>query len=120
MEDVKEMVEKMNILKPDLVLFTGDLISPDYKLKENDRENIIKNLNKLDPTIGKYAIYGDYDFDLNSYEDIMVSSGFKLLNNEYEEVGKPAAGACAAVRRFLCAGGRGGEGAECIYLLRLF
>lgn len=86
MKDVKKMVEKINILKPDLVLFTGDLISPKYKLKEEDKKNIINNLSKIDVSIGKYAIYGDYDFDLNSYEDIITSSGFKLLNNEYEEI----------------------------------
>ena len=85
-EDIKKMVDKMNILKPDLVLFTGDLISPNYKLKENDKKEIIKQLNKLEPTIGKYAIYGDNDFDLNAYEDIITTSGFKLLNNEYEEI----------------------------------
>ena len=85
-EDIKKMVDKMNVLKPDLVLFTGDLISPNYKLKENDKKEIIKQLNKLEPTIGKYAIYGDNDFDLNAYEDIITTSGFKLLNNEYEEI----------------------------------
>ena len=85
-EDIKKMVDKMNVLKPDLVLFTGDLISPNYKLKENDKKEIIKQLNKLKPTIGKYAIYGDNDFDLNAYEDIITTSGFKLLNNEYEEI----------------------------------
>ena len=86
MKDVKTMVEKINVLKPDLVLFTGDLISPNYKLKEDDKKNIMKNLNQIEASIGKYAIYGDYDFDLNAYEDIITSSGFKLLNNEYEEV----------------------------------
>lgn len=86
MEDVKKMVDKINILKPDLVLFTGDLISPKYKLKEKDKEELIKNLKNIEVTIDKYAIYGDYDFDLNSYEDIITSSGFKLLSNEYEEV----------------------------------
>ncbi|MBQ7789932.1 MAG: metallophosphoesterase [Bacilli bacterium] len=86
LKDLTNMVEKMNILEPDLILFTGDLISNKHKLTEDDKKKIIENLSKLEASIGKYAIYGDFDFDLNSYESIITSSGFKLLTNEYEEV----------------------------------
>lgn len=86
MEEVKEMVEHMNILKPDIVLFTGDLVSENIKLKEEEKEKLIEYLSSIDAKVGKYAIYGDADYKLNSYESIMSNSSFKILNNNYEEV----------------------------------
>ena len=37
LKDVNNMVSRINILKPDLVLFTGDLISTEYKITDTDK-----------------------------------------------------------------------------------
>lgn len=86
MNEVKEMVNHINILKPDLVLFTGDLVSEDIKLSDTDKNKLIENLASIDAKIGKYAIYGDADYKLKSYESIMTNSSFEILNNSYEEI----------------------------------
>lgn len=84
-EDVLELVDKINILKPDIVVFTGDLINKNIKLNEKEREFLINSLSNIKVTIGKYAIYGDYDFEYE-YDDIMSKSDFIILDNEYEEI----------------------------------
>lgn len=86
MNEVKEMVNHINILKPDIVLFTGDLVSEKIKLKEDEKNKLIEHLSSIDAKIGKYAIYGDADYKLQSYESIMTDSSFNILNNNYEEV----------------------------------
>ena len=84
-EDVLELVDKINLLKPDIVVFTGDLVNKNIKLNEKEREFLINSLSNINVTIGKYAIYGDYDFEYE-YDDIMSKSDFIILDNEYEEI----------------------------------
>lgn len=86
LKDVNNMVSRINILKPDLVLFTGDLISTEYKMSDTDREKLIESLSKIDASIGKYAIYGDADYKIKTYESIMSKSGFKVLDNSYDVI----------------------------------
>ncbi len=85
-DDVKSLVDKINILKPDIVVFTGDLVDENIKLNSNDIEFLIESLGNINANIDKYAIYGDADFKLSQYEDIMEKSGFKVLYNSYEEL----------------------------------
>lgn len=86
MDDLKKVVSKINILKPDLVLFTGDLISEDVTLSDKDTEKLIEQLSLIEASIGKYAIYGDADYRIKNYDVIMNKSSFKILNNSYEEI----------------------------------
>lgn len=85
-EDIKELIEKINILKPDIVVFTGDLVNENINLTDKDIQFLIDNLSQIKVTIGKYAIKGDSDYHLIDYEEIMESSDFKILNNTYEEI----------------------------------
>ena len=82
-EDLKIIVNKINDLKPDIVVFTGDLISKDYKITAEEQNSIINELNKIDVTLYKYAIIGDNDLNyLDTYKTIINNSNFKLLDNE--------------------------------------
>lgn len=85
-DDVKSLVDKINILKPDIVVFTGDLVDENIKLNTSDIDFLIESLGNINANIEKYAIYGDADFKLSQYEDIMEKSGFKILYNSYEEL----------------------------------
>ena len=85
-EDVRTLINKINTLKPDIVVFTGNLVTNDYKVHKNDAEFLTSELSKIDVSIGKYAIYGDQDYSYSDYEDVMKSSGFSILNNSYEEI----------------------------------
>ena len=85
-DNLKKIVKMINGTKPDLVFFTGDLIDKNYKLKNNEQEKIIKELNKINTTLGKYAILGEEDNE--SFNTIMNSSNFTILKNEYELIYK--------------------------------
>ena len=85
-DDVVKLIDKINLYKPDIVVFTGDLVNKNIKLKEKDKLLLIEQLSNITATIGKYAIYGDYDYYLKDYENIMTESGFTILDNNYEEL----------------------------------
>ena len=84
--DVTKLVNKINELKPDIVVFTGDLVSPSIKISNDEKEFLETSLNDIHSTIGKYAIYGDNDYTYSDYEDVMTNGGFTILNNSYEEL----------------------------------
>ncbi len=84
--DLLKTVEKINEERPDIVVFTGDLIDEynNYKNKENIYK-IWEILDEIKATYGKYAIYGNHDYGGGAervYEQIMKNSDFILLKNE--------------------------------------
>jgi len=78
-DDINKLVKIINERKPDIVLYTGNLIDNEYKLDSKEREKIINNLQKIDASLGKYAVYGDEDKE--DFMTIMNHSGFTILNN---------------------------------------
>lgn len=83
-DEVKKIVKMINSTEPDLVVFTGDLINYNYKLKNKERESIIKELSKINSNIGNYAVLGDEDGD--DFITILNQSNFNILNNTYDLV----------------------------------
>ena len=81
-ENVKDIVKMTNDRKPDLIVFTGDLINKNYKLKNKEQEEIIKKLKKLSASLGKYAIIGDEDNEKTN--NILNQANFTILKNESE------------------------------------
>ena len=79
LDDIKNMVNRINELKPDIVFFTGGLISKGKDLNEEETEKLIDLLKEIDYTIGKYAVKGDEDGD--EFSIVMDGSGFEVLNN---------------------------------------
>lgn len=77
---LKKLVNKINELNPDIIIFTGDLISSNYKLTDNDKKSIIENLNKLDPKIDIYSIRGDNDIN-ETYNSIITQTKIIEKNN---------------------------------------
>ena len=77
---LKKLVNKINELNPDIIIFTGDLISSNYKLTDNDKKAIIENLNKLDPKIDIYSIRGDNDIN-ETYNSIITQTKIIEINN---------------------------------------
>ena len=80
--NLSDIVNKVNVRNPDIVVFTGDLIDNNYKLSSNNREKIIKEFQKIKASLGKYAIMGDEDND--EFKTILNQAGFTILNNSYE------------------------------------
>lgn len=85
-DDVKNLVKRINELKPDIVVFTGDLINKNAKITNEDIEFLEEELESISVKIGKYAIYGDEDYSVESYKTIMEKGKFKILNNSYDEI----------------------------------
>lgn len=79
---VKQLINEINKIKPDIVLFTGDLLDKHYDLNNKDINFLIKELSKINSTYGNYAIIGDNDKEIDELKNIYIQSNFILLNNE--------------------------------------
>lgn len=80
---IENIVEKTNELKPDIIIFNGDLLYKEHKLNEENIKTLKELLSNLECTLYKYAVIGDNDLEnLDTYKDILDSSNFILLDNE--------------------------------------
>lgn len=83
-KDLNNMVKEVNLLKPDIVVLTGDLIDRDTKLDDYLKGEISEALSSINANVGKYAISGNHDSNFSEWESIINDSGFKNLNDTYE------------------------------------
>ncbi len=83
-KDLNNMVKEINLLKPDIVVLTGDLIDRDTKLDDDLKGEISEALSSINANVGKYAISGNHDSNFSEWESIINDSGFKNLNDTYE------------------------------------
>ena len=80
-EELKNVIKELNLLNPDIVIFTGDLFDS-KKLAQDNQELVTKYLKKIKAKMAKFAIIGDYDNKyLTIYNNILEDSDFILLNN---------------------------------------
>lgn len=83
-EQVEKVIQAINRAKPDIVLFTGDLLDQDYSLKNTDINFLIDQLSKIEATYGTYAVLGDQDYSFEEeIKNIYIQSNFTLLDNNY-------------------------------------
>lgn len=83
-DELKNLIKKINLTKPDIVVFTGDLVDKSKKISNNDTNNIIKELSKIKSKYGKYYVTGENDTKLIKYYEIMDSAGFNNLDNKFD------------------------------------
>ncbi|SDS17711.1 hypothetical protein SAMN05444162_0899 [Paenibacillaceae bacterium GAS479] len=79
------LAERINSLKPDLVVFTGDLIDHYTQYGLNNRKQAQQALVAIQAPLGKFAVYGNHDRGgggSGRYERYMEEAGFKVLVNE--------------------------------------
>ncbi|RLL45176.1 metallophosphoesterase [Oceanobacillus piezotolerans] len=84
LEQLNKLVSKINNLKPDIIVFTGDLV--DEPNKYNNHFNLQEILSKLQAGYGKYWIYGNHDhggYGTDIINNVMEQSGFNLLQNSH-------------------------------------
>lgn len=77
---LKNIVKKINQLKPDILVLTGDLL--DKQITEEEKQDIINTLKEINVTISSYAITGDSDYNETLWNEIITQSGFINLNNQ--------------------------------------
>lgn len=75
--DLEKLKNKINELKPDIIVFTGNIKRLDYELTKNDISILKKFFNSLESSINKYAVYGTNDKNIL---DILEDS-FVILDN---------------------------------------
>lgn len=82
-KDIKNLIKEIKRLKPDIVLFTGDLIDNDYNLTNQDINFLIKELSKIETVYGSFAILGDQDIkEKETINNIYLQSNITLLENK--------------------------------------
>jgi len=81
-KQLERITNKINELKPDIIVFTGDLLDKNISLTQNTEEELTTYLSSLKCSLYKYAIFGDEDLDNKKYQEIMTKSGFTILDNK--------------------------------------
>jgi uncharacterized protein len=85
----EKIMTKISDEKPDLIVFSGDLV--DNLLTFVEVEEVTVFLNYLTAPFGKLAVYGNHDhggYGSEKYLQIMQTSGFTLLKNETIQIRK--------------------------------
>ena len=106
LDEMKDMVAKINDQNPDLVVLAGDIFDNEYEAID-EPEAIAKVLNGINAKYGKFAVYGNHDiqekilmgftFEWSKEAKAKVQaddrmnkfiedSGFTLLYDSYEEI----------------------------------
>jgi predicted MPP superfamily phosphohydrolase len=82
---LSKAVSHINQLKPDLILFTGDLYDAQQGIAS---EECIPVLSELKATYGKWAVLGNHDYrsGARKISKLLHNSGFKVLKNENQQI----------------------------------
>jgi hypothetical protein len=95
-ELLKKVMDEVNLIKPDLLINTGDFVS--FGWREFERDDTI--LNKSKSRYGNFAILGNHDegtYDPDFTEadrannvliinNLIKASGYQVLNNEFRKI----------------------------------
>lgn len=80
---IEKIIKKTNELKPDIIIFSGDLLYKEHKLNDENITKLKELLTNLECTLYKYAVIGDNDLEnLDTYNDILDAASFILLDNK--------------------------------------
>lgn len=82
---VDKIIDEINLINADIVVFTGDLIDKDVKLTSVDYDYLTEAFSKISANYGKYAILGNHDYsDMDKVIKVFNDSQFKYLENSYD------------------------------------
>lgn len=83
---IERIVEMINGLDADIVIFGGDLLDNYARDKETlDMEYLQKELSRIKANDGKYAVFGNHDYEGSAfriYESFMNACGVHVLDDE--------------------------------------
>ena len=86
-ERLEKLTAEINQLSPDVIIFGGDLFDQDPDpITEATAQEIIECLSSLHAPLGKFAVYGDFDYRNQETPEyvryILYESDFELLINQ--------------------------------------
>lgn len=85
-DTLKILVKKINELKPDIIVFTGDIFD-NKNISNKEKEKLTKYLTEIEANIFKFACLGDYDLkNENLIKGILEKSNFTVLDNKSQLV----------------------------------
>lgn len=82
---IDKIIDEINLINADIVVFTGDLIDKDTDVSDNDLNYLTNAFSKIKAKYGKYAVMGNHDYKF--YDDVIniyKNSDFKYLENSYD------------------------------------
>ena len=84
-DKIDKIINEINLINADIVVFTGDLIDKDMAIKDRDYEYLTDAFSKIYAKYGKYAILGNHDYnEMDKVIKVFNDSGFKYLENSYD------------------------------------
>jgi predicted MPP superfamily phosphohydrolase len=84
-DQLQALVDRIHLLQPDIVVFTGDLMDQYNEYGSQNREQAQKVLASIKAPLGKFAVYGNHDRGGGGnrvYKRYMEGAGFIVLVNE--------------------------------------
>ena len=83
-EDIIPAIKMINDLKPDLIVFTGDMVN----IHADEAEPWVAIFSKLEASYGKYSIFGNHDYcDYGTYSTQEKEKSIKRLKEIHHEMG---------------------------------
>lgn len=93
---ISKLVEQVNALRPDLILFTGDMVNN----FASELDPWTGELSKLKAKYGKFAVTGNHDYgnytrwnspeeqkqNMTNFYRNMKAAGFTMLNNDHQDI----------------------------------
>ena len=83
-KDLTNLVDKIQDLEPDILIFTGDLTDAKTKITQEDLQQLIHAFQKLSAPLGMYAVRGNEDYHNSNFDVVFTNTNFKILDNNYE------------------------------------
>lgn len=89
LDQLRNLVDTIQKQKPEIIVFTGDLIDAPHQYHFTNELPTI--LNQLEAPLGKYWIYGNHDhggYGTEKIREVMERGGFQLLKNRHVSIPK--------------------------------
>lgn len=87
-DNIESVIDKINGLDGDIVVFTGDLVDRDRQVNTENKNILIENLSQIKSTYGNYFVGGNHDKVNKSFYEIMENSNFINLETKLETIYK--------------------------------
>lgn len=89
-ETVDKTFKKIKELKPDILIFGGDLFDGGFSPSDEDMKSIRSFFNKIEAPLGKFAVYGDADLDpihREKIDDLFYKCNIEVIHNTNLKIG---------------------------------
>lgn len=81
-DDLNYLEKEIILLKPDIIIFTGDLINKNYDINQEEINYLKDFFQNIDAKLGKFAVKGE--LDNSTFDLIMNDTDFEVLDNNYK------------------------------------